>query len=136
MELGQACIPGVEVPDDVLRFWREAAWARLFEDATYGQWGLEILAPGAARAETERQQLARKREFIQGDLVLGRFLGDSDLLIVRSDKAQSDFGRVLVALPLDPRRDWCPVASSFEDFLSKYASAFGDKYWEVAEQSH
>lgn len=117
-------------PIPLQEFWRITESGRLFEDSTYGQWGLEILRPKqateATRVEFERHPI----DYIDGDLVIGRFLGDSDLLIIRCDESSPDFGRLLVALPLDPREEWYKVADSFEDFLSRYVEAKGDKYWE------
>jgi hypothetical protein len=67
------------------------------------------------------------------------FLGDLDLVVIRSDPGQADFGHVLVALPIDPRSFWYEAASGLAEFLEKYAAAEGDKFWEVnrrIRQSH
>jgi len=120
----------VNCPNDLCSFWKAAESAKLFEDQTYGQWGLHILSPSDAAQETQRLAKERPRDFARGDLVTGRFLGDSDLLIVRCNDNKSDFGRVLVAQPLDPRIDWYCAAESFEQFLEKYLEAKGEKYWE------
>jgi hypothetical protein len=61
--------------------------------------------------------------------VIGKFLGDSDLLVIRCSQSEEDFGNVLVALPLDPRPDWDHVAESLADFLDEYAKTGGEKYW-------
>ncbi len=118
-----------ECPDDLRRFWGEARTARLFEDEHYGQWGLEILDPKEAASVTDDCRATRERDFGNGDLVVGRFLGDSDLLLVRCDPAVQDFGSVLVALPLDPRPDWYMAAETFAAFLDKYVRSGGKKFW-------
>lgn len=118
------------LPEHVLEFWRVAAWGRLFEDRQYGQWGLQILGPAEALEETRQHRKQRPREFVDGDLIVGRFLGDSDMLVVRCGRSAPDFGKVLVATPLDPRREWYTVGSSFHEFLEQYVTASGEKYWE------
>ncbi|THF85437.1 hypothetical protein E7T09_15835 [Deinococcus sp. KSM4-11] len=95
------------VPAALHNFWLLAASARLFEDMQYGQWGLVIHDPCAARHATDAYQLARYDDARAGDLVVGMFLGDCDLLIVRPDPKADDEGQVLVALPLDGRVDGC-----------------------------
>lgn len=121
-------------PEHLRKFWQVAAWAKLFEDRSYGQWGLHILTPQEAREETCKHAQRRPKTVQVGDLVVGRFLGDSDLLIVRCDDKANDFGEVLIALPLDPRQEWYHAAESFERFLEKYLDARGDKYWEQVKR--
>jgi hypothetical protein len=69
-----------ECPDDLRQFWEEARCARLFEDERYGQWGLEVLDPGEATKATANCRATRERDFGNGDLVVGRFLGDWDFI--------------------------------------------------------
>ncbi len=114
---------------DISEFWKEARDARLFADQTYGQWGLEILDPQQAAYTTRQCQQRRSRDFVAGDLVVGKFLGDSDLLVIRNDATGDDFGTVLVALPVDPRAGWYCVGKSFAAFLDSFIKAGGDKYW-------
>lgn len=71
----------------------------------------------------------RFREYLLGDLVLGRFIGDSDLLVIRCDPSSSDFGHLLMATPIDPRKEWYRVAESLSAFLALYIKAGGDKAW-------
>jgi hypothetical protein len=119
-------------PDDLAMFWGLARSARLFEDEQYGQWGLEVLDPQQACSATTACRAQRKKDFIDGDLVIGKFLGDSDLLLIRCDPSTTDFGSVLVAPPLDPRLDWYQVSHSFAVFLEKYVATSGDKFWTKA----
>jgi hypothetical protein len=116
-------------PPELREFWSEVATARLFEDKEYGQWGLEILDPIKSVEATERFQRERQRESVYGDLVVGQFLGDSDVLIVRCDPNCTDFGNALIALPLDPRVDWDVVGISFGAFLERYVTSGGEKFW-------
>lgn len=119
-----------ECPNDLREFWDIAQSAVLFEDQEYGQWGLKLLDPQMALDVTVRCRSQRQRDFIEGDLIIGEFLGDSDVLVIRCDPTASDFGTVLVALPLDPRSDWDRVAESFGEFLECYTKAGGRKFWE------
>jgi hypothetical protein len=121
----------VPIPDAMREFWRTTRDATLFKDHQYGQWGIELLEPKAAIAEARKWFAARPRNFTSADLVVGRFFGDSDLIVINCDPAQSQFGSVTIALPIDRRPDWPVVAESFTDFLEKMLAAQGDKYWEV-----
>ncbi len=116
-------------PSDLLEFWHISSTARLFEDNTYGQWGLEIYTPTESLRATEQFFAARKKETRLGDLLIGRFLGDSDTLILRCDPSASDFRHVLVALPLDSRNEWYRVAESFTEFVDKFVRSAGKKFW-------
>ena len=118
-----------ECPEELRQFCREVATGRLFEDQEYGQWGLEILDPTQSVEVTGRFHQERQRDSRNGDLVVGRFLGDSDLLIVRCDPSADDFGVALIALPLDPRVEWDVVGESFGVFLEKYVTSGGEKFW-------
>ena len=121
----------VALPSEFEEFWKSAATARLFEDVDYGQWGLEIVSPAEAESLTRNEFEKRPLDYLPGDLVVGRFLGDSDLLLVRCDQSASDFGSVVMALPIDKRPDWDVVAKDFADFLTELVEADGDKFWEV-----
>lgn len=116
-------------PTDLVDFWKIARSAKLFEDKSYGQWGLEILDPSSAAMATGKLRDRRFRDYVLGDLVIGRFLGDSDLLVIRCDPSSSDFGNVLVAPPVDPRHEWYQVAESLAAFLDMFIRSGGDKLW-------
>ena len=116
-------------PTDLVDFWRIARTARLFEDKSYGQWGLEILDPNSAIMATSRLSDRRSRDYVSGDLVIGRFSGDSDLLVIRGDPSCPDFGNVLVATPIDPRHEWYRIAESLSAFHDMFIKAGGDKFW-------
>jgi hypothetical protein len=121
-------LPGT-CPVHLKRFWQIAQWARLFEDVTYGQWGLRILTPSEASEETCKLFGSRRKHCVAGDLVVGKFLGDSELVLVRCDHKAADFGKVLIVGPIDPRKEWFIVGDSFEDFLGKYLEARGEMFW-------
>lgn len=118
-----------ECPSELRCFWEETATARLFVDQEYGQWGLEILNPDLSMELTARFREERPSDSKLGDLVVGKFLGDSDLLIVRCDTNTDDYGSVVIALPLDPRMEWETAGKSFSGFLENYVMSGGEKFW-------
>lgn len=111
------------------QFWAISKSAALFKDVEYEQWGLEIMAPEEAITLTKEERISRPSDYSAHDLIIGRFKGDSDLLLLSPSKS-SDVADVLVSLPLYGRNDWPIVAHSFEEFLTRYISFQGDKYWE------
>jgi len=119
-----------DLPVDVQELWGAVSKAQLFVDERYGQWGLVLHGRSSAREATSSFRRDRPSDFEVGDLILGSFMGDSDFLMIRCDPSATDFGQVIVAGPLDPRRDWDTVAPSLEEFLSRYAASEGQKYWE------
>jgi len=119
-----------KIPGDLLEFWHLCDGATLFADNEYGQWGLEIWGSREAIKKTETAYYERPKEFNNGDLIIGRFIGDSDLLVIRCDKQKKDYGSILIALPIDQRKDWPVVATDFAAFLEMYSHYEGDKYWE------
>jgi hypothetical protein len=111
-------------------FWLFASSAKLFEDVDYGQWGLVLFGPDQAAIETRKFRDDRKNDCVAGDLIVGRFLGDQDLLLVRCDPDAFDFERVKIVLPLDIRTDWYDVAPNLGGFLEEYEREEGAKFWE------
>jgi hypothetical protein len=119
---------GSELLSDAVELWMACREARLFEDVDYGQWGLALLTPAASAARTAQEREARPLDYRPGDLVIGEFLGDQELVVL----APSETGqrRVLIALPLDTRVHWPAAAASLGEFLATYFEAAGAKYWE------
>lgn len=119
------------LPDELVDLWTNFSSATLFKDNEFSQWGLELLSPEDALIETDLFIKNREEDYLAKDLVLGHFLGDSDLLLVRCNPSSNDYGNVVVALPIDPRNEWYTVANSLTSFLDTYISSNGDKYWEL-----
>lgn len=122
--------PGTEISDELVQTWLASRQSRLFEDVDYGQWGLVLLSPTDAATRTVAERSRRPSAYQAGDIVIGEFLGDQELLVFATREA--DCGRVLVALPLDDRPDWYQAAGSLTEFLDRYLAGFGAKYWEHA----
>ncbi len=112
------------LPAEIDELWHATGGARLFEDPDYGQWGLVLLSAEASRDRTEVEFEARPADMAQGDIVIGEFVGDQELLVYSSDAG------VLVALPLDDRSDWFRAAPTLAEFLERYTAAQGEKFWE------
>lgn len=116
-----------EVPAELRELWQVCGEARLFTDVDYGQWGLVLLGPEVSWRRTSDQQYLAPADRRPGDVVIGEFLGDLELLIYAPSEAGDS--RILVSLPLDPREDWYRVGSSLEEFLVKYVDSQGEKFW-------
>jgi hypothetical protein len=116
----------VEVPGDLEDFWSVTDTAILFKDVEYGQWGLEIFSPVEVLVQNKSIRDYRPGQFMPTDLIIGRFLGDADLLVASTDMSDG----ISIALPIDPRKEWPRVATDFYEFLMRYLEAQGAKYWE------
>jgi hypothetical protein len=118
-------------PDELLEFYRISDGGVFFRDVDFGQWGLNIHSINEVYAETELYFNDRGRDASDGDLIIGQFIGDSDLLMLRCDPNEIDYGRIMVVLPIDSRKEWEVVAKDFYEFLYNYYVFQGDKFWEI-----
>ena len=125
-----ATLLNISLPEDLQELWQKSNGLRLFEDKTYGQSGLIIWSP---QKILEQQQILRRGsdEFQSGDLIIGEFLGDSDLLVVRCDQNSDDFGQLVISLPIDHRSDWYYLPYLLPEFLQKFINSQGEKFWEA-----
>ncbi|MGQ0847179.1 MAG: hypothetical protein ACT4QF_23920 [Sporichthyaceae bacterium] len=110
--------------------WSASREAWLFEDVEYGQWGLHVLNPAASASRTAVERAGRPGELRADDVVVGEFLGDSELLVYAPSEAGER--RWLIALPLDVRTDWYAAGASVTEVLVRLLRADGEKYWERA----
>jgi len=118
------------IPADLREFWGTFFSADLFRDVTYGQWGLRLLDYETSNRRTRELNRERPEETRRGDRVIGEFIGDADLLLVRCDPHEPDFGSILVAIGEGWRSEWYPVGDTLSAFLEEYAAYEGQKYWE------
>lgn len=125
---------GITLPLTIINLWNKTSGLRLFEDITYGQWGLILWSPNQVITEQEKRITQRKSDFRPGDLIIGELLGDADLLILRCDETSPDFGNIIIALPLDSREEWDIAANSLFSFLNQFLAANGEKFWENQTQ--
>ena len=125
---------GIVLPLSITNLWDKTSGLRLFEDMNYGQWGLILWSANQVITEQEKRIAQRKEDFRPGDLIIGEFLGDADLIVLRCDAAFPDFGNVMIALPLDSREEWYFAANSLENFLTQFLAACGNKFWENQAQ--
>jgi len=124
----------ITLPLAIINLWNQISELRLFEDINYGQWGLILWSPNQIIAEQKKRISQRKSDFRPGDLIIGKFLGDADLLILRCDATSPDFGNVMIALSLDSREEWDLAGLTLESFLNQLIAANGDKFWENQTQ--
>jgi hypothetical protein len=128
-ELDQVA-PATAATAELRQLWTASREAWLFVDAEYGQWGLHMLSPGDSAARTASMRAERPDDIRPDDVVLGEFLGDSELLVYAP--AEQGARRLLIALPLDGRADWFGAGSSVAEVLARLRDADGDKYWRPA----
>ena len=120
----------ISLPEDLQDLWQKCNGLHLFEDKTYGQSGLIIWSPQKV-AEKQKNLRRNSDEFQDGVLIIGEFLGDSDLLIVRCDRNSNDYGQVIIALPIDHCSDWYYLPYPLPEFLQKFINSQGEKFWEA-----
>lgn len=114
---------------DLAKFWMLVDRLELFKDTKYGQWGLEIVSYEESINLTHKEKQSLAYDFKDTDWVIGRFVGDSDLLIVAANNIDG-YGKIMVAQPIDKRKTWPLIANDFKEFLYKYLKVQGNKYWE------
>lgn len=120
----------IQLPYQLTYLWEKTGELRLFEDTNFGQWGLIIWPANKLIRKNHQVTSDRPKEYLAGDLVVGEFLGDEELAVLRCDPALPDYGSVLISLPVYPRQDWYKAANSLIEFLQSLLSARGAKYWE------
>ena len=121
---------GIALPRDVIELWEEASGLQMFVDSAYGQWGLTIWSPAETLTKNVNVQWRQGRRLQHGDIVIGGFLGDSDLLMLRCDDAKPDYGNALIALPIDHRDAWPVIAGSLHAFIQQFWKSEGKKFWD------
>lgn len=67
-----------------------------------------------------------------GELIIGEFEGDADMLLLECDSRNPDSGSVIVG-SMD---EFIHVASSIDTFVRKYIATPGRKYWEDDPKSY
>lgn len=118
-------VPGV--PREMRELWAECSEAYLFEDVTYGQWGLHLLSPQQAVERTEMMRsLYPDVGITPTDLAIGEFLGDLDILFVRPSGDDE-----LTVSVLEPLAGWEHLAFGLAEFLNRWYDSPGKKYWEI-----
>ncbi len=122
---------GVSPPHDLKDFLLMSDGAVLFKDDIYGQWGLEIYSLRKMIQMTDCYFKVGAADYLEGDLLVGEFIGDSDKLLIRCNLQSEDYGAVVVVSAIDPRDEWDVVAEDFGHFLNDLMLCQGDKYWEM-----
>lgn len=119
------------LPDEYLAFIKVSDGAMLFYDETYGQAGLKLYGThDIVQANIQWQDSYRNKDLLPTDLVIGEFVGDSDLLLLNCDIKSEDYGKMIISLPIDKREDWYFLSENFQEFLNYFISHEGRKYWE------
>lgn len=118
------------VPQSLGEWWRAIRSARLFVDREYGQWGLVLWPPDEIEARNRDLRANGRDDLDDGDIVVGEFLGDADLLMVRSEPDHEADGSVWIVAPIDPRPEWVNVAADLGGFVARFIEGSGSKFWE------
>lgn len=121
---------GFRIPDEIASLWDACGELRLYEDTTYGQWGLIIPSPMRILSLNLAYRQERAEDALPGDFVFAEFRGDLDLPILRADQSADDYGAVIVARDIGPRDEWDTAGRSVEDFLSRFMDAHGAMFWQ------
>jgi len=121
---------GVVLPAEVGEFWDICSSLYLLQDATFGQSGLFLWSAEYVLSAQATMLATRDDHYILGDLVLGVLIGISEMVVVRCDPQDEDYGSITIALEIYPREDWPIVASSLSEFLAAYWNNNGGRYWE------
>lgn len=122
----------VKLPEEISLLWSRASELRLHEDVNYGQWGCILWSPAEIIARHRQAFDWRGRDdFRRGDLIIGEVRGDTDLVVLRCDPSQKDYGNIIIALAIDPRDDWPCVASCIAEFVLAFLSHPDKKFWEA-----
>lgn len=121
----------ISLPPEAIEFYKATDGAVLFKDDEYGQWGLKIYCLDELDRATRFYLDKRSRDALEGDLIIGEFIGDSDLLLLRCNPHSSDFGSVMIVSAIEQREEWDTAAIDVESFLLELYSQQGDKYWEL-----
>ncbi len=122
-------INNIDIPIDVKEFWSLTESAILFKDVEFDQWGLHILPLNEAIKLATEEKTVRKNQYIINDYIIGKFIGDSDLLVISCEKG-IEYGKVRISTPIDPRSEWPILAQTFTEYLKLYIENEGVKYWE------
>jgi hypothetical protein len=122
---------GVKLPQENELLWSRVSELRLNEDVTYGQWGCILWSPVEVVARHKQASDWRGPDnFRAGDVIIGEFRGDTDLVVLRCDPSKRDYGKIVIALAIDPGGEWPFVASSITDFVLQFLSHTEKKFWE------
>lgn len=119
-----------ERPDCLLDLYELTDGLVLFYDKQYG---LHIYSLQKSLIKTLEFIQSRGEQYVTGDIIIGEFFGDTDLVLCRSDKKSKDFGDICIVEGIYDRKEWSIVGTGllgFLDFISRYYEAEGEKYWD------
>ena len=112
-----------QVAGELRGFWRRTSGGLLLADERFGICGLRLHDPAAAK-QTAQYRASYGYPVLESDLVLGEFVGDTDMLIIDAQ------GKVVISAASYPRDNWY-IFDSLADVLRRYVEAEAEKYWEL-----
>lgn len=108
---------------ELREFWRRTSGGLLLVDERFGICGLRLHDPVLAK-QTAQERASYGYPLFESDLVLGEFVGDTDMLIIDAQ------GKVVISAGSYPRDNWY-IFDSLADVLRRYVDAEAEKYWEL-----
>lgn len=121
--------PGVNIMDstispELMNFYNITNGAILFKDVDYSQWGLLVYSSDELYYKNREIKKVRD-EFNESEIIIGEFLGDSDLLLLNQHN-----NSIVICTPILGRDDWHFLELTFTAFLNKFCTEEGEKFWE------
>lgn len=121
----------VSIPPDLSALWTIASRLYLHIDVKDRQWGLEIWGPDqVVSLHSEEVAAFDEDDLRDGDMLIGSFVGDTDLLVARCRQGSEDFGHIIVVPEGYHRKYWYRVSCDLAYFLSRHLDSPESKYWE------
>lgn len=119
----------IGIPEDLQSLWHYVSQLYIAQDMTYGQWGLFIWSPDETLENNQNDPRYNYYHLMRGEIIIGNLIGDSDIVIMRCDKNQDDFGAIILAEAIVDREEYEIVASSLSEFLERFLQSPHKKFW-------
>jgi hypothetical protein len=121
---------GVQIPEELAEMWSLGSELRIHCEINYSQWGLILWSPLDCLKNQSKYTTRRPEHFVKGDLFIGEYLGDLDLVLIRCNLQEPDFSRIVIADAIDPRSNWLTVANSLSEFINQTLDNPENKFWD------
>ena len=119
----------VQIPEYLHILWKYASNVYICEEINYGQWGLVLWNPIEVLHNNQGDPRFTAYHLEKGEIIIGEFKGDLDVVIIRCDKNQEDFGKIIIAEGMAPREEYEIVTKSLLEFLEKFMNDPTKKFW-------
>lgn len=121
---------GMGIPPELAWLWDRASRIHLFEDVTYGQWGLRFWSPEDVVQGIDRVRQAAPDGVLPPDTIpIGKFVGDPQYLLMTAPPSSPSvrlFGEETRTF-----NEYVSFGPSLANFLANYLDAGGAWFWET-----